>query len=71
MNLTNFERLINYVCIFLLYIPNVGVGSDASKFYDKCPDLSSEGMQNTYENVDKHEIISLIQLSVSPSKPPK
>ena len=71
MNLTKFGRLISHVYIFLLYIPNVGIGSDASKLYDKCPDPSSESMQNTYENVDKHEIISLIQLSVSPSMPPK
>ena len=69
MNLTNFERLINYVCIFLLYIPNVEVGSDASKLYDKCFDPSSEGI-NTHENANEHEIISLIQLSESTSMPP-
>ena len=64
MNLTNFERLINYVCIFLLYIPNVEVGSDASKLYDKRFDPSSKGI-NTHENANEHEIISLIQLSES------
>ena len=69
MNLTNFERLINYVCIFLLYIPNVEVGSDASKLYDKCLDPSSEGI-NTHEKANEHEIISLIQLSESLSMPP-
>ena len=69
MNLTNFERLINYVCIFLLYIPNVEVGSDASKLYDKRFDPSSKGI-NTHENANEHEIISLIQLSESLSMPP-
>ena len=69
MNLTNFERLINYVCIFLLYIPNVEVGSDASKLYDKRFDPSSEGI-STHENANEHEIISLIQLSESLSMPP-
>ena len=69
MNLTNFERLTNCVCIFLFYIPNVGVGSDASKLYDKCFDPSSEGI-NTHENANEHEIISLIQLSESLSMPP-
>ena len=71
MNLTKFGRLINHVYIFLLYVPNVGVGTDASKLYDKCPDPSSGGMPNTYGNANKHEIISLIQLSVSLSMPPK
>ena len=70
MNLANIERLTNYVCIFLLYVPNVEVGTDASKPYGKCLDPFSEGT-NTYENANEHEIIiSLIQLSESTSMPP-
>ena len=69
MNLANFERLTNYFCIFLLYVPNVEVGTDASKLYGKCFDPFSEGI-NTYENANEHEIISLIQLSESTSMPP-
>ena len=70
MNLANFERLTNYFCIFLLYVPNVEVGTDASKHYGKCFDPFSEGM-NTYGNANEHEIISsLIQLSESTSLPP-
>ena len=69
MNLANFERLTNYSCIFLLYVPNVEVGTDASKLYGKCFDPFSEGT-NTYENANEHEIISLIQLSESTSMPP-
>ena len=69
MNLTKFGRLINHVYILLLYVPNVGVGTDASKLYDKCLDPSSEGI-NTHENANEHEIISLIQLSESTSMPP-
>ena len=67
MILTKLKHLINHVYTFLWYVPNVGAGFDASKFCDKYPDPSSEGMQNTYELFDKQEIISLIQLSVSPS----
>ena len=71
MILTRLKHLINHVYTFLWYALNVGAGFDASKFCDKYPDPSSEGMQNTYEHFDKQEIIPLIQLSVSPSGPPK
>ena len=53
-----------------MYVPNVEVGTDASKLYGKCFDPFSEGM-NTYGNANEHEIISsLIQLSESTSLPP-
>ena len=67
-NLANFERLTNYSCIFVLYVPSVEVGIDASKLYGKCFDPFR---MNTYGNANEHEIISsLIQLSESTSLPP-
>ena len=71
MILTKLKHLINHVYTFLWYVPNVGAGLDASKFCDKYPDPSSEGMQNTYEHFDKQEIVPLIQLYASLSGPPK
>ena len=71
MILTKLKHLINHVYTFLWYVPNVGAGLDASKFCDKYPDPSSEGMQNTYEHFDKQEIIPPIQLNASLSGPPQ